>query len=94
MDHFSNADKPFASATVTPPARVFEEFLKLHGINFHDNLLVIKMSKSPLEQSNHYFQPPLLPPPNQWVMHSYGNAVNPKQNILRYLQIAYQTLSE
>ena len=94
MDHFSNAAKPFASATVTPPAHVCEEFLKLHSINFYDNLLVMKMSKSPLEQLNHYFQPPLLSPPNQWVMHSYGNAVNPKQKILRYLQIAYQTLSE
>ena len=52
----------FASAAVTAPAHVCEELLKLHGIDFHDNLLVIEMSKSPLEQSNHYFQPPLQSP--------------------------------
>ena len=56
MDHFSNVDQPFASATVTAPAHFCEELLKLHGIDFHDNPLVIEMSKSPLEQSNHYFQ--------------------------------------
>ena len=33
----------------------------LIGIYFNDNPLVIKMSKSPLEQSNHYSQPPLQP---------------------------------
>ena len=55
MDHFSNADQPFASATVTAPAHVCEELLKLHDIDFHDNPLVIEMSKSPLEQSNQYF---------------------------------------
>ena len=64
MDHFSNVDQPFASATVTAPARVCEEPLKLHGIDFHDNLLVIEMSKYPLEQTNHYFQPPLQSPTN------------------------------
>ena len=37
------------------------------------------MSKSPLEQSNHYFQPPLQPPPIQRVINSYGNAVNPRR---------------
>ena len=79
MDHFSNADQPFASATVTAPAQVCEELLKLHGIDFHDNPLVIEMSKSPLEQSNHYFQPPLQPPPIPRVIHSYGNRVNTKR---------------
>ena len=59
MDHFSNVDQPFASATVTAPAHVYEELLKLHGTDFHDNPLLIEMSKSPLEQSNHYFQPSL-----------------------------------
>ena len=34
------------------------------------------MSKCPLEQSNHYFQPLLQPPPIQRVIHSYGNKVN------------------
>ena len=47
--------------------------------DFHDNSLVIEMSKSPLEQTNHYFQPPLQPPPIQRVIHSYGNSVNPKR---------------
>ena len=37
------------------------------------------MYKSPLEQSNHYFQPPLQPPPIQRVINSYGNAVNPRR---------------
>ena len=79
MDHFSNAYQPFASATVTAPAHICEELLKLHGIDFYDNPLVIEMSKSPLEQSNHYFQPPLQPPPIQRVIHSYGNTVNTKR---------------
>ena len=79
MDHFSNVDQPFASATVTAPAHVCEEILKLQGIDFHDNPLVIDMSKCPLEQSNHYFQPPLQPPPIQRVIHSYENAVKPKR---------------
>ena len=68
MDRFSKADQPFAATTVTPPAHVCEELLKLHGIDFHDNALVIEMSKSQLEQSNHYFQPPLQPPPIQRVI--------------------------
>ena len=79
MDHFSNVDQPFASATVTAPAHVCEELLMLHGIDYHDKPLVIEMSKSLLEQSNHYFQPPLLPPPMQRVIHSYGNTVNTKR---------------
>ena len=54
MDHFSNVDQLSASATVTAPAYVCEELLKLHGIDFLDNPLVIEMSKSPLEQSSHY----------------------------------------
>ena len=70
MNHFSHADQPFASATVTPPVHVCEELLTSHGINFHDNFLVIEISKSPLEQSNHYFQPPLQPPPIQRVIHN------------------------
>ena len=37
------------------------------------------MSKSPLEQSNHYSQPPLQPPPIQQVINSYGKAVNPRR---------------
>ena len=79
MDHFSNPDQPIASATVTAPAHVCEELLKLHGIDIHDNPLIAEMSKSPLEQSNHYFQPPLQPPPIQQVIHSYGNTVNTKR---------------
>ena len=79
MDHFSNVDQPFASATVTAPAHVCEELLKLHCIVFHDNSLIIKMSKTSLEQSNHYFQPPLQLPPIQQVIHSYRNAVNPNR---------------
>ena len=79
MDHFSNADQPFTSATLTTPAHVCEELLKLHGIDFHDNPLVNEMSKFPLEQSNHNFQPPLHPPPIQRVIHSYGNTVNTKR---------------
>ena len=59
MDHLSNVDQPIASATVTELAHVYEERLKLHGIIFNENPLVIEMSKSPLEQSNHYFQSPL-----------------------------------
>ena len=92
MDRFSNFDQPFAFATVTAPAHVCEELLKLYGINFHDNPLVIEMSKSPLKQSNHYFQPPLQPPPTHWVIHSYGNAVKSSKKILHYLQIAYQSV--
>ena len=79
MDHFSNVDKPFASATVTTPAHVCDELLKLHGIDFHDNPLVIEMSKSALEQSNHYFQPPLQPPSIQRVIHSYESTLNTKR---------------
>ena len=79
MDHLSNADQPFASATVIASAHVGDELLKSHGINFHDNPLVTEMSKYPLEQSNHFFQLPLQPPPIQWVIYSYGNAVNPKR---------------
>ena len=79
MNHFSNTDQPFASTTVTPPVHVCEELLTLHGIDFHDNPLVIEISKSSLEQSNHYFQPSLQPPPIQRVIHSYGNTVNTKR---------------
>ena len=64
---------------LTAPAHICEEFSKLHGIDFLDNPLVIEMSKSPSEQSNHYFQLPLQSPPIQRVMHSYGNAVNSKR---------------
>ena len=73
MDHFSNVDQPFASATVAAPAHVSEELLKQHDIDFHDNPLVTEMSKSPLEQSNHYSQPPLQPYSIQWVIYSSGN---------------------
>ena len=62
MDHFHNDDQPFASATMTAPARVCEEVLKLHGIDFHDNPIVTEMSKSPLEQSNQCSHPSLQPP--------------------------------
>ena len=79
MDHFSNVDQPFASATVTAPAHVCGEFVTLYGIDFHDNPLVIEMFKSPLEQSNHNFQPTLQPTPIQRVIHSYGNTVNLKR---------------
>ena len=86
MDHFSNVDQPFAPA----PVHLCEELLKLHGIDFHDDPLVIEMYKSPLEQLNHYFQPPLQPPLIHWIIHSYRNATNPKQKDIRYLQIEYQ----
>ena len=79
MDHFSNIDQPFASATVTAPVHVCEELLKLYGIVFHGNPLVTEMSKSRLEQSNHYFQPPLQPSPIQRVINNYGNAVKPRR---------------
>ena len=79
MDHFSNVDQPFASATVTAPVHVCEELLKLHGIVFYGNPLVIEMSKSPLEQLNHYFQPPLQPPSIQRVINNYESAVNPRR---------------
>ena len=79
IDHFSNVDQPFPSATVTAPAQVSEELVKLLGLDFHVNPLVTEMSKSALEQSNHYFQPPLQPPSIQRVIHSYGNAVNTKR---------------
>ena len=55
MDHFRNVDQPFASATVTALVHVCEKLLKLHGVDFHDNPPVTEMSKSQLEQSNHYF---------------------------------------
>ena len=61
MNHFRNADQPFASATVTAPFHVCEELLKLHGIDFHGTPLVTEISNFPLEKSNHYFQPPLQP---------------------------------
>ena len=57
MDHFSNVEQPFTSAIMIAPSHVLRELLKLHGIDFHDNPIVIEMSKSRLEQSNHYFQP-------------------------------------
>ena len=76
---FNNVYQSFASAIVTAPARVCEEILKLNGIDFHDNLLATEMLKSPLEQLNHYFQPPLQPPPIQSVIHNYGNSVNANQ---------------
>ena len=79
MDHFSNFDQPFASAIVTAPVHATEELLKLHGIVFHDNPLVTEMSKSPLEQLNYYFQPPLQPQSIQQVINSYGNGVNPRR---------------
>ena len=59
MNHFSNVDQTFASATVTAPSHVCGELLKTSGIDFHDNPLVIEKSKSPLKQSYDYFQPPL-----------------------------------
>ena len=49
MNYFINVDQPFASATVSAPVHVCEKLLKLHGIDLHDNPLVIKMSESPLE---------------------------------------------
>ena len=55
MNHFSNADQPFASATVTPPVHVCEELLTLHGIDFHDNPLVIKISKIHLNNQSTIF---------------------------------------
>ena len=55
MDHFSNVDQTFASATAAAPAHVCEELLKLHGFDFHGNPLVIEMSKCLLEQTNHNF---------------------------------------
>ena len=80
MHHFSNAGQPFASATVTVSAHVCEELLKLHSIDSHDNPLIVEMSKSPLEQSNHYFQLPLQSHQSTVtpirVIHSYENAVN------------------
>ena len=79
MDHFSNVDQTFAPATITAPVHVCEELLKLHGIVFHGNSLVIEISKSLLEQSNHYSQPPIQPPPIQRVINSYGNAVNSRR---------------
>ena len=85
MDHFSDADQPFSSATVTALAHVCEELLKLHGIDFHDNPLVIEMSKSPLEQTNHFFHPTLQPPPIQRVIHSDGNTVNLKRKDIALL---------
>ena len=44
------------------------------------------MFKSPLEESNHYSQPPLQPPPIQWVIHSYENSVNPKRKDFALLE--------
>ena len=79
IDHFSNVDQPFGPATVTATAHVCKELLKLNGIVFHDNPLVIEMTKSPLEQSNHYFQPPLQLSPIERIRHTYGKAVNPKR---------------
>ena len=77
MDHFSNVDQPFAFATVTAPAHVCEVLLKWHGIVFHGNPLVIEMSKYRFQQSNHFFQPPLQPPPIQRIINNYWKAVNP-----------------
>ena len=54
MSHFSNVDQPFAYATATTSGQVFMKLLKLYGINFYDNCLVIEMFKSQLEQSNYY----------------------------------------
>ena len=64
---------------MTAPAHVCEELLKLYGIDFHDNPIFFQMYKSPVEQSNHYFQPPSQPPPIQRVIHCSGNAVNLKR---------------
>ena len=62
MDDFSNVDQPFASAAVTAPAHVCEKLLKLHGTDFHDNLLIIEMSKSPLEQIKPLFSTSITVP--------------------------------
>ena len=83
MNHFSNVDQHFASATVTAPVHVCEKLLKLHGIVFRGNPVVIEMSKFPLEQSNHYSQPPLQPSPIQRVIISYENGVNPWRKVIR-----------
>ena len=74
-------------------SHVSEELLKLHGIDFHNNLLVTEMSKSPLEQSNHYSQPPLQP---HSIQRKYiaVETESPSEKILRYLQIAYQIARE
>ena len=75
---------------MTGPAYVCEELLNLHGIDFHDNpLLVVEMFKFSLGKSNPYYQFPLQPPSIPRVIHNYGHAVK----ILRYFQIAYQTQS-
>ena len=50
MENLSNVDQLFAPATMTAPVHVCVELLKLHGIDFQENPLVIEMSKSPLEQ--------------------------------------------
>ena len=78
MNLFGNVDQPFTSAFMTAPTHVYEKLLKLHGNDFHDNPLVIEMSKSLLEQLNHNSQPPLQCPPIHWVIHSYSNT-NPKR---------------
>ena len=90
MNHLSNVDQPFASTTVTAPADVCEELLKLYDIDFHDNPLVTEMSKSPLEPSNHYFQPPLQSHQSGgfYITMEMQSALS--EEILRYLQIAYQ----
>ena len=41
-DNFGNVDQPFSSVTVTAPAHVCEELLKLHAIDFQANPLVIE----------------------------------------------------
>ena len=84
---------------MTAPGHVCEEFLELHCIDFHDNFLVIEMSQSLLEQSNHYSQPPLQPPPIRWVIHSYGNAVNwisikKSKKVLRYVALFADSISK
>ena len=55
MDHLSNLDQQFASATVTAPAHVCEELLKLYGIDFHENPLVIEISNPHLNNQTTIF---------------------------------------
>ena len=52
MDNFSNVDQTLAFSTVSEPAHVCEELLKLHGIDFNDNPLHVFFTQPSCSGSN------------------------------------------
>ena len=79
IDQFSNAYQPFPFTTVPAPAHVCEELLNLHGIDFHENPLVIEIPKIPTWTIKPLLSTSIIVPPIQRVIHIYVNTVNTKR---------------